>query len=57
MKAKLKKLLKELPMCYGTFKDYREYNNITHEDYMYLIKYPLIVASHGYYYKVTEATK
>ena len=50
MSKKIKELLNELPMCYGTFKDYRQYNNITHKDYLYMIEKKLIISSHGYYY-------
>ena len=50
MTKKIKVLLNELPMCYGTFKDYRENENISYKDYLYMIEKKLIVSSHGYYY-------
>jgi len=50
MRNKIKDLLNNLPMCYGTFKDYRQYNNITYKDYLYMIEKKLIISSHGYYY-------
>ena len=57
MNKKIKTLLAELPMCYGTFNDYRENENITYKDYLYMIEKKLIVSSHGYYYKTKKASE
>ncbi len=60
MNQQTRVLLRDLPMCYGTYKDYCQNNYICYKDQLYLIEKNLIVSSHGYYYatpKGIEASK
>ena len=55
MNKKIKSLLDEMPMCYGTFKDLRQFYSITYKDYLYMIENNIIIVSHGHYYKTAKA--